>query len=574
MTTSEVPARNPFRADGDRSHATTGALRTDEDVVVLLDERRQPAGTAPRNAVHTDRTPLHRAFSVHLFDSAGRVLITRRALDKTTWPGVWTNSCCGHPRPGESDSAAITRRVREELGIGVEQIEVILPDFAYTARDASGVVENEVCPVFTATVTATEQLSVDPDEVMEWAWVTPTVLAAATRDLPALFSPWAVQQIAEGALRPRPDSGHSAPDHPIDAAEEGLSETMGEVDEVVSARLAATGTLWQSLATDGPVDVLAQDLPDWLGELVAVRGKRIRTIATHWGFVAAGGALGTAQHQVAVAAAAATELLHQFALVHDDVMDESDVRRGAASAHRQAERWHTQQPGARGQAEVFGRNMAILLGDLALTQANRVAANLPFDVAELWHDMCTELVLGQRADLTGAAVGRGDLTYAHHTARCKSGSYTVTRPLLLGARAANAGAEAEQVLAHWGELVGEAFALRDDLLGVWGDPALTGKPSGDDLADGKATVVLALGRQRLNGPAAEALERLGTPALRTDDVDLVRTGLEAAGVRDSVEQLVAARTRAAAEALATAPLTAEGVAGLTRLAEAIAWRTA
>lgn len=121
-----------------------------DDLVVLLDDDEQPIGTAPRRDVHTTTTPLHLAFSCHLHDDRGRTLVTRRALTKRTWPGVWTNSFCGHPRPGETFEQAVRRHARHELGLDVHAIEPLLPDFRYHAVDAAGIVENEVCPVFSA----------------------------------------------------------------------------------------------------------------------------------------------------------------------------------------------------------------------------------------------------------------------------------------------------------------------------------------------------------------------------------------------------------------------------------------
>jgi isopentenyl-diphosphate delta-isomerase type 1 len=120
------------------------------DQVILLDEHDQPIGTAPRASVHGTDTPRHLAFSCYLFDSQGRVLLTRRALTKVAWPGVWTNSCCGHPRPGEAPEDAVRRRLADELGAVVTDVHLVLPDFGYRAVDASGVVENEFCPVWVA----------------------------------------------------------------------------------------------------------------------------------------------------------------------------------------------------------------------------------------------------------------------------------------------------------------------------------------------------------------------------------------------------------------------------------------
>lgn len=164
------------------------------DVVVLLDEDEQPMGTAPRTEVHHERTPLHLAFSCYLLDHTGRVLLTRRALAKRTWPGVWTNSFCGHPRPGESLEVALHRYAEHELGITVRDVGCLLPSFRYRAVDASGIVENEVCPVFTATCERPDDLLPNPDEVAEWRWVTRAQLDAAVAAAPWALSPWLLEQ--------------------------------------------------------------------------------------------------------------------------------------------------------------------------------------------------------------------------------------------------------------------------------------------------------------------------------------------------------------------------------------------
>lgn len=140
---------------------------TSAEHVVLLDEAGTPCGTALKSEIHTGQTPLHLAFSCHVSNRAGQVLVTRRALTKTTWPGVWTNSFCGHPAPDEDVTAAVVRRAHHELGITVHSVEPLLPEFRYRARDASGVVENEVCPVFRAVTD--DEVAPNPDEVIHRA---------------------------------------------------------------------------------------------------------------------------------------------------------------------------------------------------------------------------------------------------------------------------------------------------------------------------------------------------------------------------------------------------------------------
>ncbi len=170
-------------------------MTTESELVVLVNEDGTPTGSAEKFAVHTSSTPLHLAFSCHLYNDRGHVLVTRRALGKLTWPGVWTNSFCGHPAPGEMLDDAIIRRAHVELGITVSQIEPLLPNFRYRAVDASGIVENEICPVFRA-VTA-DEIAANPDEVSEWKWVDPAALRLAVETAPFAFSPWIALQFAE-----------------------------------------------------------------------------------------------------------------------------------------------------------------------------------------------------------------------------------------------------------------------------------------------------------------------------------------------------------------------------------------
>ncbi|MGC5170885.1 isopentenyl-diphosphate Delta-isomerase [Micromonospora sp. DT81.3] len=165
---------------------------TDTDHVVLLDDEGREIGTAPKSSVHGTDTALHLAFSCHVMDEEGRVLVTRRALGKTTWPGVWSNSFCGHPRPAEPVLQAVHRRAEYELGITLTDIQLALPLFRYRAVDASGIVEHEVCPVYTARTY--DELRLNPLEVAEARWVHPADLASSLSGTPWAFSPWLVLQ--------------------------------------------------------------------------------------------------------------------------------------------------------------------------------------------------------------------------------------------------------------------------------------------------------------------------------------------------------------------------------------------
>lgn len=162
---------------------------------MLLDDAGVAIGTAEKATVHHDNTPLHLAFSCHVINQDGDVLVTRRALGKKTWPGVWTNSVCGHPGPGEDMGDAVARRVKQEIGLDIVDITPAIPDFRYRAVDASGVVENEICPVFVAR--ATSDPHPDAEEVCQWQWVNPQKLTEAISATPFAFSPWLVWQVEQ-----------------------------------------------------------------------------------------------------------------------------------------------------------------------------------------------------------------------------------------------------------------------------------------------------------------------------------------------------------------------------------------
>ena len=171
--------------------------------VVLLDETGSACGAAAKAVVHHGQTPLHLAFSAYLFNEAGQFLLTRRAESKPTWPGVWTNTCCGHPQPGEPVADSVRRRLRQELGIDTAELVLVLPRFRYQARMDNGVLENEVCPVYAAYSDAAP--APDPAEVAETRWVDWDEFCAAVRTGQQSISPWCAMQLDElTTLGPKP----------------------------------------------------------------------------------------------------------------------------------------------------------------------------------------------------------------------------------------------------------------------------------------------------------------------------------------------------------------------------------
>lgn len=352
----------------------------------------------------------------------------------------------------------------------------------------------------------------------------------------------------------------------------GITAHLAAVDECLALTMATLRRRWTDLVDGRAPDVLGDaDLPQMLDALLAGGGKRIRPTMSYLGW-AAGGGRRAGERGPIVTVGAALELLHLFALVHDDVMDESDSRRGVPTVHRQAGDRHT-AVGAGGDPDLFGTSIAILAGDLALAEAEGLIAETDQEIRRRWRHLVVELVVGQRQDLTGTAARRRDLPFARSVAVLKSGRYTVQRPLELGAAAAAAPEAVRRQLSRYGEQVGEAFALRDDILGVWGEPGRTGKPAGDDLICGKPTVLLSVAAECTRSPAARrALDLVGTPSFGPDQLALLRAELSTNGTRGRVEGMIADSVGAALAALDDPALDPDVVAELRQLAHTIAWR--
>jgi isopentenyl-diphosphate Delta-isomerase len=164
----------------------------DDEKIILLNDKHQPIGEAPKLASHHANTPLHLAFSCYIFNSQNQLLITQRAKTKKVWPGVWTNSVCGHPAPNERFEDAIRRRVADELGGEVSNIMCILEDYQYKTPPFNGIIEHEFCPVYTATLRG--ELAINPKEVADYAWVTIDELRQRIAEDPAVYSYWVKDQ--------------------------------------------------------------------------------------------------------------------------------------------------------------------------------------------------------------------------------------------------------------------------------------------------------------------------------------------------------------------------------------------
>ncbi|WP_089154683.1 polyprenyl synthetase family protein [Micromonospora sp. NBS 11-29] len=314
-------------------------------------------------------------------------------------------------------------------------------------------------------------------------------------------------------------------------------------------------------------------------EAVLTGGKRVRPTFAYWGWRGVVG--GEAALPDVLPALSALELLHTFALVHDDVMDASETRRGRPTAHRAAAARH-RAAGHRGDPDRYGEAVAVLIGDLCMVWADRLMAHAAvpadrlLDVRRCYDQMRVETVAGQFLDVLGEQdAANWSVDRALRVARYKTASYTVQRPLLFGACLAGADADGPLIAAYtrYGLAVGEAFQLRDDLLGVYGDPATTGKPAGDDLRTGKPTALLMLARQLADPAQRRALDRAGAV---TDAPGVARLAdlVRETGAMARVERMISERVAEALAALDTAPIDETARTALTGLATAATARRA
>jgi geranylgeranyl diphosphate synthase type I len=337
-----------------------------------------------------------------------------------------------------------------------------------------------------------------------------------------------------------------------------------EVEDHLGAILRSERDRWAAIDPwfAEPVDLVTRS--------TLVGGKRLRPLFCRYGFLAAGG---DPHDRSWLDVAAGIELLHSFALLHDDVMDGSARRRGRPALHRHLDETH-RRAGWQGEPRRFGEGVSVLVGDLAFACADRLVRRAGAAVGAVWDELRTELMMGQYLDVVGACRGALPVERALLVARYKSGAYTVERPLHLGAALAGADVELVEAFSAFGRPLGEAFQLRDDLLGVFGDEAATGKPVGEDLREGKPTVLLALARKLVGQQHASLLAAVGTPYLDEREIARLRALLVDCGARDAVEQLIADRYDQALAALDGAPVPEAVRARLRSLAARAAWREA
>jgi geranylgeranyl diphosphate synthase, type I len=348
------------------------------------------------------------------------------------------------------------------------------------------------------------------------------------------------------------------------AAPPHLARIAASVDARLDAYLSAERDRWSSFDPDlaGPIDEIRR--------LVLSGGKRLRPAFCYWGFVGAGG---DPLDSHVVDAGAALELLHVFALFHDDVMDDASSRRGAPTTHTTYAADHARE-GWAGESRRFGEGVAILVGDLAFVYADQLLHHAPPPAWAIWNELRIELNVGQFLDIAGSVQRVRDVVKAERICRYKSGKYTIERPLHLGAVLAAPDRRDELLpgLSGYGLPLGDAFQMRDDVMGAFGDQALTGKPVGGDLREGKPTPLLARAVAAATPAQAAVLDRVGAPDLTDAEVADIQQAIVDTGALAALEAHIESLTRAAIDALDTVAIAPDARSELIALAEYVSWR--
>jgi len=351
----------------------------------------------------------------------------------------------------------------------------------------------------------------------------------------------------------------------VHAAPQSLLDVASRVDKRLEALLAVERERWAKVDVDlvPPIDEIAR--------LVLAGGKRLRPAFCFWGFVGAGG---DPTDELVIDAGAALELLHAFALFHDDVMDGSLTRRGEPTTNAKFEASHGANKLA-GESRRFGDGVAILVGDLAYVYSDQLMRNASPQAWTIWNELRIELNFGQYLDMLGSAMNERRREKAERICRYKSGKYTIERPLHLGAllAAPTRGDELIPVLSKYGLPLGDAFQMRDDVLGAFGDTAITGKPVGDDLREGKPTPLMAIATARANAAQLKELQLVGNQDLTSQQIARVQEVIRETGALDELEEVITRLTDEAIAAAQNVPFAQSVRDELITLAEYVSWRT-
>lgn len=340
---------------------------------------------------------------------------------------------------------------------------------------------------------------------------------------------------------------------------------ISRVDAVLAQTISDHRARWQPLQSD------LTAVFEQISSLALGGGKRLRPQFAYWGWVAAGG---DPMAEEIPRIGAGIELLHTAALFHDDIIDDADTRRGNITTHRSFAQHHETESWS-GEARRHGEGSAILVGDITYVLSDSLMDNLSPAARTIWHDLRLEMNIGQYLDVLGSARLPQSVEEADLICRMKSAKYTVERPLHLGAVAANTqrGTTLMPMLSAFGLAVGDAFQMRDDILGAYGDPAITGKPVGGDFREGKPTPLLARALHMATPEQKQIISRVGQQDLTDNDVASIQQAVIDTGALQVMEDHIVSLHNQGVSALQQAEMQGESFDALVHLASVVTQRS-
>jgi geranylgeranyl diphosphate synthase type I len=343
-----------------------------------------------------------------------------------------------------------------------------------------------------------------------------------------------------------------------------MADVVARVDAVLAEVISSHRSRWTGLSPH------ITTVFDELELLVLGGGKRLRPQFCHLGWTAAGGDPGS---DTPIRVGAAVELLHVMALLHDDVIDDAATRRGHTTTHRRQSALHHDQ-NLLGESRRFGEGIAVLIGDITYVLSDVLVEDLSQQARVIWNDLRLEMNIGQYLDTVGSAYRERSTHFAELVCRYKSAKYTIERPLHLGAIAADAarGQQLQPMLSAYGLPLGDAFQMRDDVLGVFGDEQTVGKPVGGDFREGKPTPMLAYAYEHADAAQRKLLDTVGSDNLSHNDIAMLQQVVIDTGARDAIEQKINALVDQALAALSPTALDGETLVALSALAHAVTRR--
>jgi geranylgeranyl diphosphate synthase type I len=343
-----------------------------------------------------------------------------------------------------------------------------------------------------------------------------------------------------------------------------MTDVVARVDAVLADVISSHRNRWSGLSP------YISTIFDELEVLVLGGGKRLRPQFCYLGWTAAGG---NPDSDSPIRIGAAVELLHVMALLHDDVIDDAATRRGNTTTHRRQSDVHREK-NLLGEPRRFGEGIAVLIGDITYVLSDVLVDDLSQQARAVWNDLRIEMNIGQYLDTVGSAYRERSVTFAETVCRYKSAKYTIERPLHLGAIAADTvrGQQLQPMMSGYGLPLGDAFQIRDDVLGVFGDEKTVGKPVGGDFREGKPTPMLAYAYEHADVAQRTLLDMVGNDNLSHDDIERLQQVVVDTGARDAMEQRINSLVEQAVVALSTTELDAGTHSALTALAHAVTQR--